>query len=81
MKNFVTAFENLAKERPSAWQAKVNQFRGQVPAELFLFGQDMADVLSAGTEAFVEASNDVKEFSERGESGGTTDMGVTENAG
>ena len=52
-----------------------------MPAELFLFGQDMADVLSAGTEAFVEASNDVKEFSERGESGGTTDMGVTENAG
>ena len=81
MKNFVNAFDNSAKERPSAWQTKVNQFRGQVPAELFLFGQDMADVLSAGTEAFVEASNDVKEFSERGESGGTTDMEVTDNAG
>ena len=52
-----------------------------MPAESFFIGQDMADVLSAGTEAFVEASNDVKEFSERGESGGTTDMGVTEDAG
>ena len=63
MKNFVNAFDDSAKQRPSAWQTKVNKFRGQVPAELFLFGQDMADVLSAGTEAFVEASNDVKEVS------------------